>query len=77
MTCAINPFSKLWGLIVKDVPKDAKYKDDIGTAHAYAVYDIDDKNIYLKNPWDTSKTAAIPLDVFDEYWGAVQYIEIK
>ena len=77
MTCTIDPFSKLWGFIVKDVPKDAKYKDDIATAHAYAVYDIDDKNIYLKNPWDTSKTVAIPLDVFDDYWGYVQYTEIE
>ncbi len=77
MTCGINPCSKLWGLIVKDIPKDAEYKNDIATAHAYAVCDIDDKNIYLKNPWNTSKTVAIPLDVFDEYWGNVEYTEIK
>lgn len=76
MTCSIKPYSKLWGLIVKDVPKDAEYKDNIATRHAYAVYNIDDKNIYLKNPSDTSKTVAIPLDVFDEYWGCVQYTEI-
>ena len=76
MTASIGPFSKLWGLIVKDVPEDAKYKDDIATAHAYAVVDIDDKNIYLKNPWYTEKTISIPLDVFSEYWGCVQYTEI-
>ena len=76
MTCSIKPYSKLWGLIVKDVPKDAEYKDDIAPTHGYAEYNIDNKNIYLKNPSDTSKTVAIPLDVFDEYWGCVQYTEI-
>lgn len=48
----------------------------MGTAHAYAVVDIDDNNIYLKNPWSTDKTIAIPLDIFNEYWGMVQYTEI-
>lgn len=76
MTASINPFSKLWGYIVKDIPKDADYKEDVGTAHAYAVVDIDDNNIYLKNPWSTDKTIAIPLDIFNEYWGMVQYTEI-
>ncbi len=76
MTASIDPLSKLWGLIVKDVPEDAKYKDDIATAHAYAVVDIDDKNIYLKNPWYTEKIISIPLDVFSEYWSCVQYTEI-
>ena len=54
----------------------AGYKEDVGTAHAYAVVDIDDNNIYLKNPWSTDKTIAIPLDIFNEYWGIVQYTEI-
>lgn len=76
MTASIDPLSKLWGYIVKDVPKDADYKEDVGTAHAYAVVDIDDNNIYLKNPWRTDKTIAIPLDIFNEYWGTVQYTEI-
>ena len=76
MTASIDPLSKLWGYIVKDVPKDADYKEDVGTAHAYAVVDIDDNNIYLKNPWSTDKTIAIPLDIFNEYWGIVQYTEI-
>ncbi len=77
MTAGINPLSKLWGLIMKDVPEDAEYKEDIATAHAYAIVDIDDKNIYLKNPWDTDKTIAVPLDVFEEYWVGVQYTEIE
>ena len=38
--------------------------------------DIDDKNIYLKNPWYTQKTMAVPLDVFEEYFGGIQYTEI-
>ena len=77
MTAGINPVSKLWGLIVKELPHRAEYKEGIAIAHVYTVLDIDDDNIYLSNPWDTSKTIAIPLDVFDEYWGDVQYTEIK
>ena len=77
MTAAITPISKLYGLIMKNVPKEAEYKEDIDTAHGYAVVDIDDKNIYLKNPWNTDKTIAIPMDVFEDYWDYVQYTEIK
>lgn len=77
ITANINPFSKLFGLIVKDVKDDAEYKDDIAISHAYALVGIDSKNVYLQNPWDTSKTVKIPLDVFDDYWGSVQYTEIK
>ena len=77
MTASISPFSKLWGLIVKEIPDNADYKNDIATAHAYAVVDVDNNNIYLKNPWDTGKTIAIPFDIFKEYWGIVQYTEIK
>ena len=77
MTAGINPVSKLWGLIVKELPHRAEYKEGIAIAHVYTVLDIDDDNIYLSNPWDTSKTIAIPLDVFDEYWADVQYTEIE
>ena len=48
----------------------------MGYSQGYAVVDIDDNNIYLKNPWSTDKTIAIPLDIFNEYWGMVQYTEI-
>ena len=77
MTASTNPFSKLWGMIAKSIPEDAEYKDDVVAGHAYAVHDIDDKNIYLKNPWYTDQTIAIPLDIFEEYWGCVEYTEIK
>ncbi|MCQ2739945.1 MAG: C2 family cysteine protease [bacterium] len=77
MTATIHPFSKLWGMIAKSIPEDAEYKDDVATSHAYAVHDIDDKNIYLKNPWRTDQTIAIPLDIFEEYWGSVTYTEIE
>jgi len=77
MSCAINPYSKLWGLIVKDIPDEADYKSEVATAHGYAIVGIDDENIHIQNPWHTSKTIKIPLDVFEEYWGCVQYTEIE
>ena len=77
MTCGIQPFSKLWGLIVKDIPEDADYKSDVATAHAYAIVGIDDENVHLQNPWHTSEDIKIPLDVFEEYWGSVHYTEIE
>ena len=77
ITAAIDPLSKLFGIIFNPVDDKEKYKDDIATAHGYAIVGIDDNNIYLKNPWYTDKNIAIPLDVFDDYWGFVQYTEIK
>lgn len=77
VTAGINPASKLFGIIFNAVDDKEKYKDDIATAHAYAIVGIDDNNIYLKNPWHTYKDIAVPLDVFDDYWADVQYAEIK
>ncbi len=74
MTCTVHQFSKFFGVTKNP---EAEYQYQIEAPHAYAVHDIDDKNIYLENPWDTSCTVAVPLDVFDEYWGGVQYVEIK
>ena len=62
---------------MNSVDDKEEYKDDIAVAHAYAITGIDDKNIYLINPWNTEKTVAIPLDVFEDYWADVQYTEIK
>lgn len=76
MTASINPCSKLWGLIVKDIPEEADYKNDIATAHGYAIVGIDDENIHIQNPWHTNTVVKIPMDVFEEYWGNVQYTEI-
>ena len=76
VTTAIAPWSKLFGLVMKSVDDKEEYKDDIATAHAYAIKGLDDKNIYLINPWYTDKTIAIPLDVFEDYWANVQYTEI-
>lgn len=77
VTAAINPFSKLFGIIFNAVDDKAEYKNEIGTAHAYAIVGIDDNNIYLKNPWHTDQNIAIPLDVFDDYWACVQYVEVE
>jgi uncharacterized protein YvpB len=62
---------------MNSVDDKEEYKDDIATAHGYAVVGIDEKNIYLINPWYTDKKIAIPLDVFEDYWANVQYTEIK
>ena len=62
---------------ILSVDDKEKYKDDIATAHGYAIVGIDDNNIYLKNPWHTYKDIAVPLDVFEDYWGSVEYTEIK
>ena len=77
ITASINPLSKLFGIVMNSVDDKEEYKEDIAVAHAYAITGIDDKNIYLINPWDTEKTVAIPLDVFEDYWADVQYTEIK
>ena len=77
ITISIDPYSKLFGLVMNPVDDKEVYKEDIATAHAYAIAGIDDKNIYLINPWYTYKTVSIPLDVFDDYWGFVQYTEIE
>jgi len=77
ITTSINPYSKLYGVIFKEVKNDAEYKDEIATSHEYALVGIDSKYVYLQNPWDTSKTIKIPFDVFDDYWADVQYVEIK
>ena len=77
ITTAIAPWSKLFGLVMKSVDDKEEYKGDIATAHGYAIKGIDDKNIYLINPWYTEKTITIPLDVFEDYWANVQYTEIK
>ena len=62
---------------MNSVDDKEEYKDDIATAHGYAVVGIDKNNIYLINPWYTDKKIAIPLDVFEAYWANVQYTEIK
>lgn len=76
MLCSTIPDS-IRGLIVKDIPDEADYKSEIETSHAYAIVGIDDENIHIQNPWDTSKTVKIPLDVFEEYWRCVEYTEIE
>ena len=77
LTASINPLSKLFGIVMNSVDDKEKYKEDIAIAHAYAIKAIDDKNIYLINPWYTDKTIKIPLNVFDDYWASVHYTEIK
>lgn len=76
MTASTDRFSKLWGLIVKDIPEEADYKSDVASAHCYAIVGIDDENIHIQNPWYTNRIIKIPLDVFEEYWDCVQYTEI-
>ena len=61
---------------ILSVDDKEKYKDDIATAHGYAIVGIDDNNIYLKNSSHTDKDIAVPLDVFDDYWAFVQYVEV-
>ena len=77
ITTAIAPWSKLFGIVMRSVDDREEYKNDIATAHGYAIVGIDDKNIYLINPWYTYKKIAVPLEVFEDYWANVQYTEIK
>ncbi len=45
--------------------------------HSYSAVNADDENVYIKNPWDTSKTIVIPIDEFNSYFTSVCYVDLN
>ena len=45
-------------------------------SHSYTVKGSDDKYVYLINPWDTSKTIAVPIDVFKDVFSRITVCEL-
>lgn len=75
----VNFFTKI------GMGKNKEYSDEISTQHAYAVVDIDDKYVYLKNPWKVEKlsekqdnsTFRMPIEDFQKYLENVQYVTLE
>ncbi len=67
------------------VNKDKEYAEDIISRHAYAVIDIDDSYVYLKNPWHADelteirdkRTIKIPINEFLNIFENVQYVTLN
>ena len=57
-----------------DLESDVIVKDKNNTEHsliynhAYAIISADDEYVYLVNPWDTSSTLEVPMDVFIDFF---------
>ena len=79
MTTCINIYTR-----IGFPTRGEEYKDDIRVQHAYAVMDMDDKYVYLKNPHhvDNSveiheeKTFKVPIDVFKKHMDLINYVEL-
>ena len=46
------------------------------TNHAYAVKGSDEKNVYLINPWDTSKIITVPRETFKEFFNSIDEFDL-
>ena len=46
------------------------------TDHAYAVKGSDEKNVYLINPWDTSKIITVPRETFKEFFNSIDEFDL-
>lgn len=68
--------------------EDAPYYDNITSHHIYAVVDIDNKYVYLKNPWKVKSltkkhegkdggTFIMPIEDFKKYFANVQYVTLS
>ena len=58
---------------------DAKTGEEVHiyNAHAYSVKDVDDKNIYLVNPHDTSKTIKLPLKSYLNKFNMIALSDVR
>ena len=76
---SVNIFTKI------GLSKDKEYFEEIATQHAYAVVDIDDTYVYLKNPWHVDdlteiheeKTFKMPIEDFQKYLTNIQYVTLE
>lgn len=46
------------------------------TGHAYAVKGSDKENVYLINPWDTSKVITVPRETFKEFFNSIDEFDL-
>lgn len=75
----VNVYSRI------GMPDDAEYSKEISYQHAYAVVDMDDNYVYLKNPWRVSNPTEkhsedsfrMPIKDFTKYLTNVQYVTIE
>ena len=58
-----------------DISEEDSRKYNIISGHQYSIENIDtiEKIVYIKNPWDSYKVAAIPYDVFLKYFYGFAY----
>ena len=47
--------------------------EKISNGHAYSITNVDEKNVYLTNPYDETKELEIPMDIFCEYCMGVTF----
>ena len=46
------------------------------TDHAYAVKGSDEKNVFLVNPWDTSKVITVPREIFKDFFNSIDEFDL-
>lgn len=46
------------------------------TAHAYAVKGADENNVFIVNPWDTSKVITVPREIFKDFFNAIDEFDL-
>lgn len=51
-------------------------KVTLHTNHAYTVKGSDKNNVYIINPWDTSKTIAVPRKTFKEFFNNIDELDL-
>ncbi len=56
-------------------PKNGE-KVTLHSSHAYTVKGSDKSNVYLINPWDTSKTIAVPRKTFKEFFNGIDEFDL-
>lgn len=47
------------------------------TDHAYAVKGADEKNVFLVNPWDTSKVITVPREIFKDFFNSIDEFDLS
>ena len=83
VTTGINPILRL-GIAFEGNLKDKEYEEEISWAHAYAVVDMDNKYVYLKNPWHTGdptkkhteETFKMPIEEFKKHLMDITYVRL-
>lgn len=62
--------------------KDLNFTDGNGNKqtlyrkHVYSVHSSDDKNVYVINPWDTSKIISVPRETFKKFFNTVDQVDL-